>query len=232
MLISGLFHVLKCIVLLIKLKIPDIKIKRFSGSDTSTSSLLEENIAENEDIRCILLFTPKCRGSTMKKFINELRNRENIKEIAIGGGVISHGVKLFQKNNTKKVFTTNTFYCISFTQNKDKTTQFDAFSLVIPYEHDFKSKLVEFKNHISLRKSSCAIRICCVGKDNKDTETAIFKEVFPATFIVGLDADGEIGWNKFSSWQPEEGIPDAKKQKSSHYLWHEFSTVIVILTWG
>ncbi|GJQ67856.1 hypothetical protein Trydic_g16620 [Trypoxylus dichotomus] len=191
-------------------KIPDINIKLFTGVINKTSKILEDNICKDEDIHCILLFTLVYPNSIINKFTKELFSRENIKTMAIGGGVISR----------------------AFTQSKYKTAQFDAFSVVISDNDDFKAKLIDFKSLITLRKSSCAIRICCAAKGAKDMETAVFNEIFPDTFIVGLDADGEIGCNKYSSWQPQKDAPDEKKQKISHSLCHQYTTIIMILTWG
>lgn len=63
----------------------------------------------------------------------------------------------------------------------------------------------QFKNSIKLRENSFAIKMCCAAKANKKTETTVFNKIFPKTFVIGCDVDGEIGLDKFNSWDQEKG---------------------------
>ncbi|KAK9717617.1 hypothetical protein QE152_g23648 [Popillia japonica] len=214
-------------------KIPNINVQQFITPFDKTDHIFEKSISQEEHIHCILLFTLSYPNLILKKFTKELFKRDNAEGIAIGGGVISNGIKPFQRLNvTKRVFKSNTLFCIAFTEEKNNPAEFDAFSVVISYEVDFKQELINFKKQINLREHNFALRICCAAKDVKDIEKTLFNEVFPNTFLVGLDVDGEIGRDKFQSWQPEEDTPEKKKQKMRYCLCHQYTTIIVILSWG
>lgn len=99
-----------------------------------------------------------------------------------------------------------------------------------------------------MRNNSMAFRICCAAKMRKNRELTIFNKVFPNVTLLGLEAEGEIGWNSYNL-ETKDGrifcccilylkevlgyIDEPKKRKESYpIVQHQWSTVIVFITWG
>ncbi|KAJ8967870.1 hypothetical protein NQ317_006186 [Molorchus minor] len=91
-----------------------------------------------------------------------------------------------------------------------------------------------FKKQVILRTEGVAFRVCCSAKVDPEEELLLFNEFFPNIPLLGLNADGEIGWDCFLSTQySEDGETKAKKPKQKYpKVQHQWSTILVLVTWG
>lgn len=57
-----------------------------------------------------------------------------------------------------------------------------------------------------MRTNNVGLRICCNAKQGiKRYETEIFHKVFPKTLLLGLEANGELGWDSFDISEENNG---------------------------
>ncbi|KAJ8929275.1 hypothetical protein NQ314_018068 [Rhamnusium bicolor] len=104
---------------------------------------------------------------------------------------------------------------------------------------NFERNYLSLKKKIIIRANSVAVGVCCSAKMNTEEELVLFNKVFPNTPLLGLNADGEIGWNCFMSSQEstgaqklDNGESKAKKPRQFQKVQHQWSTILVFITWG
>ncbi|KAL3284017.1 hypothetical protein HHI36_018187 [Cryptolaemus montrouzieri] len=222
-------------------QIPGIKTTMFYCNPLKlkkTPSMIETYIKSNDEIMCLLLFSLTDLHRSMDNLFKILLQDSKQEDIAVGGGII-RGSKSFQnvQKFSKKVINTNDIFCIAFSREKNTNPKFSAASFVINgndfSNQEFFEEVLKFKKRVIIRKNSVGFRICCGAKWEKDEESIIFSKHFPNTPLLGLEADGEIGWDCFNLPDDEES-PESKPKKSKLNCPknHEWSTVFVIITWG
>lgn len=59
--------------------------------------------------------------------------------------------------------------------------------------------LFQFKENITLYNNAILVRVTCADKEDKNDENIVLHRHFPNIPIVGMDANGEFGWNKFEN---------------------------------
>lgn len=200
------------------------------------NKVINDYIKPNEEIKCLLLFALNDLHRSIENLFNALGLLSKPQEVAVGGGII-RGTKTFNQN-TQRIISTNDTFCIAFVKDKNSDANFNSSSLVLNGNNfsneEFEAELMKFKEKILIRNNSVGFRICCGAKWGKEDESVIFNKIFPNIPLLGLEADGEIGWNCFNLKNDEENIESKRKKSKKPYpkLQHEWSTVFVIITWG
>ncbi|XP_018569015.1 uncharacterized protein LOC108909237 [Anoplophora glabripennis] len=223
-------------------KIPKIRTAMFHCNPLKKDlrKYLESHIKSTEEVKCLLLFCTKNLNKSIYNLLKVLIPENNASSVAVGGGVI-RGTKTFQQiTPAKRVFSSNDTFCIVFLQEQCTRTDFNAFSFVIfgddLSKEEFEEELLKFKKQIILRTNSVAFRVCCSAKIYSEEELVLFNKVFPNIPLLGMNADGEIGWNCL--YMPEkaddgDGESEAKKAKHKYpKVQHQWSTILVLITWG
>ncbi|KAK9881541.1 hypothetical protein WA026_016419 [Henosepilachna vigintioctopunctata] len=193
-------------------------------------------IQQNEELKCLLLFSLTDLHRSIDNLFKVLLKDTRPEDVAVGGGII-RGSKSFQnvQNKSKKIYNSNETFCIAFLKKSNTDPLFNAASFVINgndfSNEEFHEEVSKFRKRVIIRQTSIAFRICCGAKWEKDEESKIFNKHFPNTPLLGLEADGEIGWDSFNLPDDEERKPK-KSKKSYPKLEHEWSTIFVLITWG
>ncbi|CAH0547318.1 unnamed protein product [Brassicogethes aeneus] len=222
-------------------KIPNVQTTMFHCNPVKKLDIkntIDNFIKPNHEVKCILLFCKNDLRKSIYNLLDALVPGLNPLAAAIGGGII-RGTKTFQ--NQKKVFSLNDVFCIAFTKEKEGKCDFSAFSVVISGDdlskEEFEAELIKFRKNTELRSHSAAFRICCSAKVDTDEELDLFEKVFPNVPLLGMDADGEIGWNCYNnvdpdSWTRPNQSGSKRMKKNYPVVQHQWSTVLVLLTWG
>ncbi|KAJ8925578.1 hypothetical protein NQ315_009418 [Exocentrus adspersus] len=79
-----------------------------------------------------------------------------------------------------------------------------------------------------MRTQTVAFRVCCSAKIFSEEELVLFNKVFPGVPLLGMNADGEIGWNCLAT--PQESC--LEMQQDSVYNWCEVKAKMWILNLG
>ncbi|KAL7641330.1 UNVERIFIED_CONTAM: hypothetical protein RMT77_008469 [Armadillidium vulgare] len=198
-----------------------------------------------EDLKALIVFTYHNRTLT-KSFLDTAQSRQNDK-VAIGGGVV-HWV---QRDDEYYKGTVG----IAISGRNVQTA-----SIVVPSSvrdiKNLKLRLAKLKEKGLPEGHSLCFMFSCCGRgsdwykksripDNKDllnVETRAFRELFPYTPIFGFFGDGEIGNNFYSRDEEEEcsgsidGIETLqfqprKKRKRKQNLFHQYSTIFVLVSY-
>ncbi|KAJ8956014.1 hypothetical protein NQ318_006290 [Aromia moschata] len=203
-------------------KIPGIRTAMFHCNPVRKSNIqksIEPYINANEEVKCLLLFCTTNPNKSIYNLLEYLIPENCASSVAVGGGII-RGTKTFQQIcPAKRIYSSNDTFCIVFLQERYSQPQFNAFSCVI-YGDDlskkeFEEELLKFKKQIILRTDSIAFRICCSAKCDTEEELILFGKVFPNVPLLGLNADGEIGWDCIlSTEESDNGESKAKKSKT------------------
>ncbi|KAL1501039.1 hypothetical protein ABEB36_006443 [Hypothenemus hampei] len=223
-------------------KIPSMRTVMFHcnpSTKKAVENMVNTYIRPFEHTKCLLLFTKTRLYNGLSNLLQYIVPHERHQEVALAGGVI-RGTKTFQKfNQSQRLFSAKDTICIAFL--KDSTNpmdNFNAYSCVITntdtiHKKDFDKQLMEFKNGIRFRKHCIGLRVAC-SQSFLETELQSFEEILPDVPILGLEAQGEIGWNCYYDPVVEENERNQKKRlKKSNYptaQW-SFSTVVVLITW-
>ena len=66
-----------------------------------------------------------------------------------------------------------------------------------------------------------------------NVESGCFRKHFPITPIFGFFGDGEIGLNQFENMKDREACnePSLKKKKGNQRIHHQYSTIILLLSY-
>jgi hypothetical protein len=242
--------------------IPPIPNVRISMFNVNPQNMNDKYIRPNsEKLKCLLLFSKIDLEDGIFAILDQLIPEGGCRSVALGGGIVR---KTVQTNVSQKE---GKCLCIAFTQNICTESDFNASSVVIQGDdlspREFEAHLLKFKNKIVVRSNSLAFRICCSAKTQKNQESRIFNEIFPDTPLLGLEAEGEFGWNshpqknkeinchKQNLLEPEDEVRRVyhnncsndsddelqnrrtKKRIGSYpRVQHQWTTVIVFITWG
>lgn len=145
---------------------------------------------------------------------------------SLWGGVVRNVYTQRVHNNdeykTAKKFSVYSSYCVAVLI----TGPIQSWSIVVDQKCNTKvlveEKLKLFKDQIKLRKYSVGFMFSCIGRNvenaETNTESIIFKTVFPNVPLVGCFGDGEFGKNTIS---------DKIKETSNFPI--SFSTKILFL---
>ncbi|XP_044269867.1 uncharacterized protein LOC123014695 isoform X2 [Tribolium madens] len=169
--------------------------------------------------------------------LERLIPEEECEKVAVAGGIIRRTTVFPQLPEYHTIRRLNSL-CIAFSEDIYCDSVFDASSVVINGNNltseDFEDHLLKFKSKIILRSNSLAFRICCSAKMRKNHESRVFNKVFPDTPLIGLEAEGEIGWNCFNHRDNNEEVENQAKKCKEGYptVQHQWSTVIAFVTWG
>ncbi|XP_063910042.1 uncharacterized protein LOC135127533 [Zophobas morio] len=215
--------------------IPNVRVSMFYCNPIH---MRDDHIKPNERLKCLLLFCKIDLEESVYDIFEHLLPERDFRSVAVGGGIIRRTVLFPHPPDCLKIRKCGTL-CITFAEDMYCESAFDTSSVVINGNNlsseDFEDELLKFKNKIVIRSNSMAFRICCSAKMRKNHESRIFNKVFPLTPLLGLEAEGEIGWNCFNlpdSGDEFEGHKPKRAREGYPTVQHQWSTVIVFVTWG
>ncbi|XP_018331034.1 uncharacterized protein LOC108740953 [Agrilus planipennis] len=226
-------------------EIPNVKISMFhcnpSQSDAAIKCTLSKYIKPDEVVKCLLTFHISNPYRNIEKFLNCVLDGEDAASLALGGGIIK-GIKPYLSDSyqIQRYCSAREYFCITFQQNKYAEIDFNAGSMVVSgvshSTYEFEECLGKLKAKCQNRTDGVAFRICCAAKHDKDMETTLFNKHFPKIPLLGIDVDGEIGWDTkdFQKFKDEtSGNMEFKKVKRTlPEMQHQWSSIFVLLTWG
>lgn len=220
--------------------IPNVRSTMFHYSPTNAESL-DRVLKENERVKCLLIFTQKYKSKPIASFLSKLTNCNTPRKVAVGGGLIK-SVKSFETFKHQRIFYSDSLFCIAFFEEEGSESNFNAYSCVISNSVEEEKQLAEFEAEIIRIKGSAVLRkyglvftFCCYAKSLKMEERQLISKHFPKYSVLGLEVDGEIGWNSIFKEDniKQSDAPETKKRKVViPKTLHGWTTVLVLITWG
>lgn len=185
-------------------------------------------------------------------FLNHFKNVQPSVPYALGGCMVEDTMSgqndikdiIYGLNEGKDFISDNLISIGLFSVPKnlpqDQASNFDMFSLILESSDWAKTKIQssinEFSKSIPHFEHSVAIKLSCVGRDQKhELEQQYFRVAFPTTRMVGCYGNGELGINHPPRPDPEES-PKVKRHRldpgPQFGVMYSYSTIFVYIGWG
>lgn len=88
--------------------------------------------------------------------------------------------------------------------------------------------MLQLKSSVFPFEKSLAFAFSCIGRSfDLDIEMSLFHSIFPSTPLLGLVGNGEIGLDYVTGAQSS----DTPSKKRRLQLYHNYSTIVVLLGW-
>ncbi|ROT79123.1 uncharacterized protein [Penaeus vannamei] len=197
------------------------------------------SMTPEDDLKALLLFDLGADEETFTDaFLQAALERQNY-QLAIGGGVVE-SLQCGDKNNGEL---TSLGVAIS---GPNVMAASVVISKYVSSPKGLESYMKQLKSCGLPEDQSLAFMFTCCGRgyswyrrrgnpwfDYHNVETKAFRQAFPNTPIFGFFGGGEIGlchFPKFNSTEADEDVGVRYKKRKKKKLFHQFSTIIVLLS--